>query len=60
MELRNNHWSKDKLFTGDIEARALDNLSVFLDPAVKNYNLGEAIFVAEEVPFSWTTRCFNV
>lgn len=41
---------KDKLFTGDIEARALDNLSVFLDPAVKNYNLGEAIFVAEEVP----------
>jgi hypothetical protein len=41
---------KAKLFTGDIEVKPLDNLSVFLDPSVKDYTLGEAIFIAEEVP----------
>lgn len=42
--------SKDNKFTGEIEVRTIDNLSLFLDPSVIDYTKGTAIFVAEEVP----------
>lgn len=41
--------AKDHLFTGDIEVKEIDNMSLFLDPAVKDYLKGQAIFIAEEV-----------
>lgn len=42
--------TKDHLFTGDTEAKFIDNLSLFLDPATKDYKKGTALFIAEEVP----------
>ena len=41
---------KDYLFTGEVEAKPIDNLSLFLDPSQKDYQKGRAIFIAEEVP----------
>lgn len=37
----------ESLFIGDLEARFIDNLSVYLDPSVKEYQKGKAIFLAE-------------
>lgn len=37
-------------FIGEIEAKQLDVMSLYLDPAVKDYLKGRAIFVAETVP----------
>lgn len=39
----------DNLFHGDVEAKHIDNLSLFLDPAVMDYKKGQAIFIAEEL-----------
>lgn len=41
--------TKDHLFTGDTEAKFIDNLSLFMDPATKDYKKGTALFIAEEV-----------
>lgn len=40
---------KNYLFTGDVEAKFVDNLSLFLDPSANDYKKGQAIFIAEEV-----------
>lgn len=40
----------DNRFTGDLECRFLDIMSVFPDPAVVDPDEGKAIFIAEEKP----------
>lgn len=40
---------KGNLFYGDVESKFIDNLSLFLDPSVKDYKKGTAIFIAEEI-----------
>lgn len=37
-----------ELFHGELEAKHIDNLSLFLDPSVTDYKKGQAIFIAEE------------
>lgn len=39
----------ENLFTGDLEVKAIDNLALYLDPSVKDYLKGRAIFIAEQV-----------
>ena len=41
--------SKDHRFTGEVEAKFIDNMSLFMDPSAKNYKLGQAMFIAEEI-----------
>lgn len=40
---------KDNRFHGDLEAKHIDNLSLFLDPSTIDYRKGQAIFIAEEI-----------
>lgn len=39
----------ENLFTGELEVKPIDNLALYLDPAVKDYLKGRAIFIAEQV-----------
>lgn len=39
----------EDLFTGELEVKPIDNLALYLDPAVKDYLKGRAIFIAEQV-----------
>lgn len=39
----------DELYHGEVEAKHIDNMSLFLDPSSVDYKKGRAIFIAEEL-----------
>lgn len=41
---------EDMLINGDVETKVIDNLGIYLDPCISDFQKGRAVFLVEETP----------